>query len=77
MCVSARILPEKPAPDMSGRVGDLSPRQAEGLHQFRERIEDILPGLPAQHDHYLLRWLREEAAEYKKEDSVKLCLKSL
>ncbi|KAM9734354.1 SEC14-like protein 2 [Menidia menidia] len=66
MCVSARILPEKPAPDMSGRVGDLSPRQAEGLHQFRERIEDILPGLPAQHDHYLLRWLRARSFNVQK-----------
>lgn len=28
--------------------------------QFRERIQDILPQLPAQHDHFLLRWLRGE-----------------
>lgn len=28
--------------------------------QFRGRIQDILPDLPAQHDHYLLRWLRGE-----------------
>ena len=28
--------------------------------QFRERVRDILPALPAQHDHYLLRWLRGE-----------------
>uniref|UniRef100_A0A8C4GIP9 SEC14-like protein 2 n=1 Tax=Dicentrarchus labrax TaxID=13489 RepID=A0A8C4GIP9_DICLA len=28
--------------------------------QFRGRIQDILPNLPAQHDHYLLRWLRGE-----------------
>ncbi|KAG7220480.1 hypothetical protein INR49_018199 [Caranx melampygus] len=45
---------------MSGRVGDLSPKQAEALEQFRERIQDILPQLPAQHDHFLLRWLRGE-----------------
>uniref|UniRef100_A0A8C5CPV5 SEC14-like protein 2 n=1 Tax=Gadus morhua TaxID=8049 RepID=A0A8C5CPV5_GADMO len=45
---------------MSGRVGDLSPKQAEILSEFRERVRDILPALPAQHDHYLLRWLRGE-----------------
>uniref|UniRef100_A0A672HTD3 Uncharacterized protein n=1 Tax=Salarias fasciatus TaxID=181472 RepID=A0A672HTD3_SALFA len=43
---------------MSGRVGDLSPRQADALTQFRGRIQDLVPDLPAQHDHYLLRWLR-------------------
>ncbi|XP_077441840.1 SEC14-like protein 2 isoform X1 [Vanacampus margaritifer] len=43
---------------MSGRVGDLSAKQADSLTQFRDRIGDILPQLPAQHDHYLLRWLR-------------------
>ncbi|KAL4636016.1 SEC14-like protein 2 [Arapaima gigas] len=43
---------------MSGRIGDLSPKQAEALAQFRERIQDVLPQLPAQHDHFLLRWLR-------------------
>jgi len=30
------------------------------LLQFRERVQDILPALPAHHDHYLLRWLRGE-----------------
>ncbi|XP_019711979.1 SEC14-like protein 2 isoform X3 [Hippocampus comes] len=43
---------------MSGRVGELSAKQADSLTQFRYRIGDILPELPAQHDHYLLRWLR-------------------
>ncbi|KAM9841145.1 SEC14-like protein 2 [Aulostomus maculatus] len=43
---------------MSGRVGDLSLKQADSLAQFRGRIQDILSDLPAQHDHYLLRWLR-------------------
>ncbi|XP_051906757.1 SEC14-like protein 2 isoform X2 [Hippocampus zosterae] len=43
---------------MSGRVGELSAKQADSLTQFRDRIGDILPELPAQHDHYLLRWLR-------------------
>uniref|UniRef100_A0AAY4AWV9 SEC14-like protein 2 n=1 Tax=Denticeps clupeoides TaxID=299321 RepID=A0AAY4AWV9_9TELE len=40
---------------MSGRVGDLSPKQTDILLQFRDKIQDILPKLPAQSDHYLLR----------------------
>ncbi|XP_061553868.1 SEC14-like protein 2 isoform X3 [Phycodurus eques] len=44
--------------NMSGRVADLSAKQADSLTQFRNRIADVLPELPAQHDHYLLRWLR-------------------
>ncbi|XP_034752105.1 SEC14-like protein 2 [Etheostoma cragini] len=47
---------------MSGRVGDLSPKQAESLTQFRARIQDLVPLLPAHHDHYLLRWLRGETS---------------
>ncbi|XP_035292244.1 SEC14-like protein 2 [Anguilla anguilla] len=43
---------------MSGRVGDLSPKQAEALAQFRERLQDVLALLPSQNDQYLLRWLR-------------------
>uniref|UniRef100_A0A8C5I1V2 Uncharacterized protein n=1 Tax=Gouania willdenowi TaxID=441366 RepID=A0A8C5I1V2_GOUWI len=43
---------------MSGRVGDLSPKQAEALEQFRARIQDVFSQLPAQNDHFLLRWLR-------------------
>ncbi|XP_057675627.1 SEC14-like protein 2 isoform X2 [Corythoichthys intestinalis] len=39
-------------------VGDLSIRQADLLMQFRDRIRDVLPELPAGHDRYLLRWLR-------------------
>ncbi|RXN07064.1 SEC14 2 [Labeo rohita] len=44
--------------DMSGRVGDLSVKQAEALAQFRENVKDILPQCPSQSDHFLLRWLR-------------------
>uniref|UniRef100_A0A671RCS4 SEC14-like protein 2 n=1 Tax=Sinocyclocheilus anshuiensis TaxID=1608454 RepID=A0A671RCS4_9TELE len=43
---------------MSGRVGDLSVKQAEALAQFRENVKDILPQCPSQSDHFLLRWLR-------------------
>uniref|UniRef100_A0A672Z118 SEC14-like protein 2 n=1 Tax=Sphaeramia orbicularis TaxID=375764 RepID=A0A672Z118_9TELE len=55
---------------MSGRVGDLSPRQAEILTEFRERIQDILPHLPAQHDHYLLRWLRARSFNVHKSEAM-------
>ncbi|XP_068562490.1 SEC14-like protein 2 isoform X1 [Cebidichthys violaceus] len=51
---------------MSGRVGDLSPKQAELLTEFRGRIQDVLPDLPAQHDHYLLRWLRARSFNVQK-----------
>ncbi|KAL7986721.1 hypothetical protein Chor_013004 [Crotalus horridus] len=43
---------------MSGHVGDLSAKQEAALAQFRGNIQDILPGLPAQDDYYLLKWLR-------------------
>ncbi|XP_061589984.1 SEC14-like protein 2 [Cololabis saira] len=55
---------------MSGRVGDLSPKQAESLSQFGERIQDILPSLPAQHDHYLLRWLRARNFNVQKAEAM-------
>ncbi|KAM8761196.1 SEC14-like protein 2 isoform 1-T2 [Acanthopagrus schlegelii] len=55
---------------MSGRVGDLSPKQAEALEQFRERIQDILPQLPAQHDHFLLRWLRARNFNIQKSEAM-------
>uniref|UniRef100_A0A8C2YDD9 Mitochondrial fission process protein 1 n=1 Tax=Coturnix japonica TaxID=93934 RepID=A0A8C2YDD9_COTJA len=48
---------------MSGRVGELSPRQAEALAQFRESIKDVLPSLPSQDDYFLLKWLRGYANE--------------
>ncbi|XP_056434830.1 SEC14-like protein 2 [Gadus chalcogrammus] len=55
---------------MSGRVGDLSPKQAEILSEFRERVQDILPALPAQHDHYLLRWLRARGFNVTKSEAM-------
>uniref|UniRef100_A0AAQ5XHY8 SEC14-like lipid binding 7 n=1 Tax=Amphiprion ocellaris TaxID=80972 RepID=A0AAQ5XHY8_AMPOC len=55
---------------MSGRVGDLSPTQAEILSEFRGRIQDILPSLPAQHDHYLLRWLRARSFNVQKAEAM-------
>ncbi|XP_035022184.1 SEC14-like protein 2 [Hippoglossus stenolepis] len=55
---------------MSGRVGDLSPKQTEALQQFRERIQDILPQLPAQHDHFLLRWLRARNFNLQKSEAM-------
>ncbi|CAL8318321.1 unnamed protein product [Lota lota] len=53
---------------MSGRVGDLGPKQAEILSEFRERVRDILPALPAHHDHYLLRWLRARGFNVSKSE---------
>nr|XP_020450733.1 SEC14-like protein 2 [Monopterus albus] len=55
---------------MSGRVGDLSPKQAEALELFRERIQDVLPQLPAQHDHFLLRWLRARNFNVQKSEAM-------
>ncbi|XP_058492402.1 SEC14-like lipid binding 8 [Solea solea] len=55
---------------MSGRVGDLSPKQAEALQLFRERIQDILSQLPAQHDHFLLRWLRARNFNLQKSEAM-------
>uniref|UniRef100_A0A667WPN0 SEC14-like lipid binding 8 n=1 Tax=Myripristis murdjan TaxID=586833 RepID=A0A667WPN0_9TELE len=55
---------------MSGRVGDLSPKQAEVLQQFRERVQDILPQLPAQDDHFLLRWLRARNFNIQKSEAM-------
>ncbi|KAJ8339520.1 hypothetical protein SKAU_G00363060 [Synaphobranchus kaupii] len=55
---------------MSGRVGDLSSKQEEALTQFRERIEDILPQLPSQHDHFLLRWLRARSFNVQKAEMM-------
>ncbi|XP_028269425.1 SEC14-like lipid binding 8 isoform X1 [Parambassis ranga] len=55
---------------MSGRVGDLSPKQAQALEQFRARIQDILPQLPAQHDHFLLRWLRARNFNVQKSEAM-------
>uniref|UniRef100_A0AAY4AWJ8 Uncharacterized protein n=1 Tax=Denticeps clupeoides TaxID=299321 RepID=A0AAY4AWJ8_9TELE len=34
---------------------DLSPKQTDILLQFWDKIQDILPKLPAQSDYYLLR----------------------
>uniref|UniRef100_A0A3Q2DXS2 CRAL/TRIO N-terminal domain-containing protein n=1 Tax=Cyprinodon variegatus TaxID=28743 RepID=A0A3Q2DXS2_CYPVA len=55
---------------MSGRIGDLSPKQAESLTEFRERIQDVLHSLPAQHDHYLLRWLRARNFNVQKAENM-------
>ncbi|XP_006640494.2 SEC14-like lipid binding 8 [Lepisosteus oculatus] len=55
---------------MSGRAGDLSSKQAEALAQFRENIQDILPKLPAQHDHFLLRWLRARNFNVQKAEAM-------
>lgn len=53
---------------MSGRVGDLSEKQQECLKQFRENVKDILSSLPAEDDHYLLRWLRARTFNLQKSE---------
>ncbi|XP_030647578.1 SEC14-like lipid binding 8 [Chanos chanos] len=55
---------------MSGRVGDLSARQAEALAQFREKVQDILPQCPSQSDHFLLRWLRARNFNVSKAEAM-------
>ncbi|XP_062999800.1 SEC14-like protein 2 [Elgaria multicarinata webbii] len=55
---------------MSGHVGDLSARQEEALAKFRENIQDILPGLPAQDDYYILKWLRARCFDLQKSEAM-------
>ncbi|KAA0704219.1 SEC14-like protein 2 [Triplophysa tibetana] len=55
---------------MSGRVGDLSPKQAEALTQFKERLEDVFDQLPNQTDQYLLRWLRARSFNVPKAEAM-------
>lgn len=35
-----------------------SPRWSLFSPQFRENLQDVLPSLPSQDDHFLLKWLR-------------------
>ncbi|XP_061865867.1 SEC14-like protein 2 isoform X1 [Colius striatus] len=55
---------------MSGRAGDLSPRQAEALAQLRERLQDVLPSLPSQDDYFLLKWLRARCFDVPKAEAM-------
>nr|XP_033812862.1 SEC14-like protein 2 isoform X3 [Geotrypetes seraphini] len=55
---------------MSGRVGDLSPKQAEALAKFRENVQDVLPSLPSQDDYTLLRWLRARNFNLQKSEAM-------
>ncbi|KAM8960670.1 SEC14-like protein 2 [Pelodytes ibericus] len=57
---------------MSGRVGDLSPKQEEALVKFREAVEDLMPKLPphCQDDFFLLRWLRARCFNLQKSESM-------
>ncbi|KAA8579197.1 hypothetical protein FQN60_000019, partial [Etheostoma spectabile] len=38
--------------------------------QFRARIQDLVPLLPAHHDHYLLRWLRARSFNVQKAEAM-------
>nr|XP_020762756.1 SEC14-like protein 3 isoform X2 [Odocoileus virginianus texanus] len=55
---------------MSGRVGDLSPKQAETLAKFRENVQDVLPALPNPDDYFLLRWLRARNFDLQKSEAM-------
>ncbi|XP_010357885.2 SEC14-like protein 3 isoform X1 [Rhinopithecus roxellana] len=55
---------------MSGRVGDLSPKQAETLAKFRENVQDVLPALPNPDDYFLLRWLRARDFDLQKSEAM-------
>ncbi|KAK7506001.1 hypothetical protein BaRGS_00002723 [Batillaria attramentaria] len=49
---------------MSGRVGDLSPKQESALKQIKENLSDLLK--PEHDDHFLLRFLRARNFDLKK-----------
>ncbi|XP_064612901.1 SEC14-like protein 2 isoform X1 [Liolophura sinensis] len=53
---------------MSGRVGDLSPKQVEALEKLREAVKDILT--PSHDEHCLLRWLRAREFDVKKTETM-------
>ncbi|KAL1791051.1 SEC14 2 isoform X1 [Sigmodon hispidus] len=55
---------------MSGRVGDLSPKQEEALAKFRENVQDVLPTLPNPDDYFLLRWLRARSFDLQKSEAM-------
>uniref|UniRef100_F7HAA2 SEC14 like lipid binding 2 n=2 Tax=Macaca TaxID=9539 RepID=F7HAA2_MACMU len=55
---------------MSGRVGDLSPKQKEALAKFRENVQDVLPALPNPDDYFLLRWLRARSFDLQKSEAM-------
>ncbi|KAM4808893.1 SEC14-like protein 2 [Rhinophrynus dorsalis] len=57
---------------MSGRVGDLSPKQEEAFAKFRENVKDVMPKLPdyCQDDYFLLRWLRARCFNLQKSESM-------
>ncbi|XP_077996184.1 SEC14-like protein 2 [Glandiceps talaboti] len=53
---------------MSGRVGDLSPKQELALQKFKENIADVLE--PRHDDHFVLKWLRARHWDLKKAEQM-------
>lgn len=51
---------------MSGTIGDLSPKQADVLKNFREKVKDVLR--PGDDDRFLLRWLRARSFDLRKSE---------
>ncbi|KAK2121374.1 hypothetical protein P7K49_002760 [Saguinus oedipus] len=62
--------PQASASTMSGRVGDLSTKQAEILAKFQENVQDVLPTLPNPDDYFLLRWLRARNFDLQKSEAM-------
>nr|XP_006811137.1 PREDICTED: SEC14-like protein 2-like [Saccoglossus kowalevskii] len=54
---------------MSGRVGDLSPKQEEKLAEFKEKLVDILIK-PEHDDYYCLKWLRARGFDVAKAETM-------
>ncbi|NXD73891.1 S14L2 protein, partial [Eolophus roseicapillus] len=40
------------------------------LRQFRDNLQDVLPSLPAQDDHFLLKWLRARSFDVPKSEAM-------
>lgn len=55
---------------MSGHIGDLSPKQAEHLERFREKVADILSAEQLSDDYWLLQWLRARDFDVKKSEKM-------
>jgi len=61
-------IPGKTGIVMSGRVGDLTPKQVEALAQLKEKAKDVL--LPQHDDHFILKWLRARSFDVKKAEKM-------
>ncbi|KAJ3605149.1 hypothetical protein NHX12_027199 [Muraenolepis orangiensis] len=65
-----RLLPQCYMKDLDSSLIPVIHGGSAGVPQFRERVRDILPALPAHHDHYLLRWLRARSFNVTKSEAM-------